>query len=379
MHKKIIIFLFLIGFIQAQEVSTIISRNGTVVRDGLSVAEDGTIYASNWGSNIHKVFANGNYELFATGFQVTSGNVIDKNGNLFVCDNRAGTVTKIYSDGTKEIYTSGIGGPIGIDFDSTGDTLYVAGVADGKIYKVLPNGSKILFSQVSTASYLTIDDNDNIYVCTFNGGRIYKLSSDGTPIELIQVPQKQISYIKYNKNRIYITARSENKIYYYSLLDSSLHWLAGSGIKGDADGSAETAQFNFPNGLAVSPDGSTVYVTDGPLMNLRKIDLGITNIEKSNSPLKTEYKLLQNYPNPFNPNTNISFYISKSTDLKLEIYNSIGKKIKTLTEGSYISGNHSFEWDGKNENNINVSSGIYYYTLKLLNENKSTKKMILIK
>ncbi|MEA2096408.1 MAG: T9SS type A sorting domain-containing protein [Candidatus Cloacimonadota bacterium] len=90
-------------------------------------------------------------------------------------------------------------------------------------------------------------------------------------------------------------------------------------------------------------------------------------------------KLIGNYPNPFNPTTTILFELNTedTDDTELMIYNLRGQKIKTLTvtlsgvEGSAI-------WNGTDDNNQSVSSGIYFYKLKSGNY-EQTKKMILMK
>lgn len=93
---------------------------------------------------------------------------------------------------------------------------------------------------------------------------------------------------------------------------------------------------------------------------------------------KTYLQLNQNYPNPFNPTTNISFYLSKDDHVRLAIYNIKGQKVKELFNGMKTAGTHVFEWDGKDSNQKEVKSGVYFYKV----ETKTCvvqKKMTLIK
>jgi flagellar hook assembly protein FlgD len=62
----------------------------------------------------------------------------------------------------------------------------------------------------------------------------------------------------------------------------------------------------------------------------------------------------------------------------LVIFNSKGQKIKTLFAEKMHSGNHSIIWKGKDENNMQVASGIYFYKLTIGNQT-ITKKLILLK
>lgn len=88
--------------------------------------------------------------------------------------------------------------------------------------------------------------------------------------------------------------------------------------------------------------------------------------------------LNQNYPNPFNPTTTISYQLPEDGKVELAIYNLKGQKVKTLTNETLDSGNHTAVWNGRDDNNKSVSSGIYIYKMKT-NDNEETKKMILLK
>jgi len=87
---------------------------------------------------------------------------------------------------------------------------------------------------------------------------------------------------------------------------------------------------------------------------------------------------LSAYPNPFNPSTTISFNLPEEGNVKLEIFNLKGQKVKTLVNDKFDAGSHKVVWNGKDENNKPVSSGIFFYKM---NSGKfiSTKKMILMK
>ena len=98
---------------------------------------------------------------------------------------------------------------------------------------------------------------------------------------------------------------------------------------------------------------------------------------------------LSNYPNPFNPSTTISFSIEQNVQdelLGLVIYNLKGQKVKDLSPSlchpEFIEGRgekqYSVIWNGTDENNQSVSSGIYFYKLKSANFEEA-KKMILMK
>ena len=100
------------------------------------------------------------------------------------------------------------------------------------------------------------------------------------------------------------------------------------------------------------------------------------NIENVEIPLLTQ--LGNNYPNPFNPSTTISFSNPEESSIEIIVYNSKGQKIKTLVNGVLSTGEHTVIWNGTDNRNTAVASGIYFYKMKAGNYT-SIKKMILLK
>jgi hypothetical protein len=88
---------------------------------------------------------------------------------------------------------------------------------------------------------------------------------------------------------------------------------------------------------------------------------------------------LQNYPNPFNPVTTISYNLPFDSDVSVEIYNIKGQKVRTLLNEQISKGQHSIIWNGVNEYNQAVSSGVYFYKLVADDKTISSGKMMLIK
>ncbi len=103
----------------------------------------------------------------------------------------------------------------------------------------------------------------------------------------------------------------------------------------------------------------------------------VENLHKGSS-LPTAFALSQNYPNPFNPSTNISFSLPEQTDVSLEVFNILGKKVRVLINESFAAGQHIVEWDGRNDNGVEVASGVYFYRMQT-ETNFQTKKMLFLK
>lgn len=160
---------------------------------------------------------------------------------------------------------------------------------------------------------------------------------------------------------------------------------------------------DIPEGIYITMDSSIVNSMKGSIVSIPlKVNVsncvkeGVYNVslilrdnqnhswnyslalEVENAVLE-EYILAQNYPNPFNLTTTIQYSIPHDKEnVKIEIYDITGKKIKTLVDQEQNSGNYSIHWDGKNDHNVLVSSGVYIYQLKAGSFTNS-KRMILLK
>jgi flagellar hook assembly protein FlgD len=83
------------------------------------------------------------------------------------------------------------------------------------------------------------------------------------------------------------------------------------------------------------------------------------------------------YPNPFNPSTTISFSVAQdNSPVSIEIYNIKGQKISSLLNSQLPKGNHSIVWDGKDEMNRTVSSGVYFIRMNCEGYAKNIKIML---
>jgi len=98
-----------------------------------------------------------------------------------------------------------------------------------------------------------------------------------------------------------------------------------------------------------------------------------TGVEDEFVNLPKVFALRQNYPNPFNPSTTIEYDLPKASHVKIEIYNLLGKKVKTILDDYKNVGTHKFIFDSNN-----LASGVYLYRIQAGTYAKS-KKMILLR
>jgi hypothetical protein len=99
----------------------------------------------------------------------------------------------------------------------------------------------------------------------------------------------------------------------------------------------------------------------------------LTGIRQITGTIPTKYNLAQNYPNPFNPNTKISFSIPKAGNVKLSVFDVLGREVKILVNEHKNAGTYDINFDASN-----LASGVYLYRIEA-GDFKDVKKMALVK
>ena len=94
--------------------------------------------------------------------------------------------------------------------------------------------------------------------------------------------------------------------------------------------------------------------------------------------LPGEFALHQNYPNPFNPSTVITYDLATDSNVRLDIFDIMGRNVKTLVNEKQIGGRHIVSWDANDQFGQAVSAGVYLTRLHTGNK-VFTQKMILMK
>ena len=169
-------------------------------------------------------------------------------------------------------------------------------------------------------------------------------------------------------------------------------YLSGTGRDGIPDEKYHEVMVNHTgNQLTVSVDDS-VFLTatssrlirDGKIGfgstkhaiffdDIEILRLGFSTVIDYLKTMPEQFRLWQNYPNPFNPSTKIKFALPRPENVKIEVYNLIGQKVKTLLNQHMPAGFHEVEFNGQN-----LFSGIYWYSIEA-GRFQDVKKMILLK
>ncbi|MCL5267973.1 MAG: T9SS type A sorting domain-containing protein [Bacteroidetes bacterium] len=167
-------------------------------------------------------------------------------------------------------------------------------------------------------------------------------------------------------------ARVQNLNSYINFQDNVLSFvLLGMHGEGIATGNGTIASIpldqdlNF-NVVSAYASTGTGYITE--------IKYQVSNDDSEDRALSLE----QNDPNPFATKTIIDFAISDETDTKLLIYDVGGALVRTLLDHVLTAGEHSVEWDGKDDSGKSVDAGIYFYRL-YAGVYSITRKMVFMK
>jgi photosystem II stability/assembly factor-like uncharacterized protein len=122
-------------------------------------------------------------------------------------------------------------------------------------------------------------------------------------------------------------------------------------------------------------DRANLYINNhGYIYKMRIVyNMPVIGIENISSEIPVSFSVSQNYPNPFNPVTNIQFSIPKLTDVKLIVYDALGREVKLLVDQQLNPGKYNVDWNAAGQ-----PSGVYFYKISAGNFSV-TKKMILIR
>ena len=105
--------------------------------------------------------------------------------------------------------------------------------------------------------------------------------------------------------------------------------------------------------------------------------LNLTTGVSTEKSITKGFQLFQNYPNPFNPNTTISYSLNRGGNVRIDIFNILGQKIRTLLNDAQLEGVHSIFWDGKNNDGNLCRNGTYFYRFQFEDQVKIKKMSFL--
>jgi len=161
--------------------------------------------------------------------------------------------------------------------------------------------------------------------------------------------------------------------------------------QGGVSGSGVVARIKFVSDASTPIDTQVLFLLTDVVANnsaLAPITLshggltvtltGASDVEINRFDIPNTYILFQNFPNPFNPETNIEYQLPEKVQVRIDIFNLKGQKIRTLLNTVQDGGCHVVRWDGRDEVGTKVVSGVYLYQIKA-GSFVCTRKMALMK
>jgi hypothetical protein len=146
------------------------------------------------------------------------------------------------------------------------------------------------------------------------------------------------------------------------------------GVGDDRIGHPAQASYPWPAGR--NPDDA-FYFFDEIVFTLNE-GTGVTGVDGNQTVMPLTYELNNNYPNPFNPSTIISYGLPVSNQVLIDVYNTLGQKVRTLVDRYVTKGTYQTTWDATDDYGNVVPSGVYFYKMQA-SHFISVKKMILLR
>jgi hypothetical protein len=220
-------------------------------------------------------------------------------------------------------------------------------------------------------SFVKFDEKGNGVISISSGAKVnvagvqLELTYDSTEVGSIEV---------------YPTERAEKLGLYYLAKDGNLVIGAvdiyGKNCISSGEGPLVTLKLKPKSEKS---DLSSLTIEKAILVDTLAKELQVTIINGIQlSQIPKTFSLSQNYPNPFNPVTTIKYALPKDTWVKINIYNILGQKVKTLVDEFQVAGYKQVIWDTKNDDKKEVASGIYFYRIQACDFTKA-KKMVILK
>ncbi|MEJ2206646.1 MAG: hypothetical protein P8170_21355, partial [Gemmatimonadota bacterium] len=202
---------------------------------------------------------------FADGLYGASGNAVGPRGYLWQSSFHGNYVSRVSRTGEAEMWVDeGLSGPVGIAVDPDG-TLYVNNCSAGTISRIGPDRVAKTFAEselLACPNGITFDDRGDLYVVNFNNTLVVRITPDGEASRFADLPGAGGNgHITFARGGFFVTTFRGNQVFRLAR-DGTSRVVAGTGQAGETDGTALSAAFTRPNGIAMDATGKNLWVND---------------------------------------------------------------------------------------------------------------------
>lgn len=295
------ISLCIIGSLQAQysySVGTLIPRQSNLVDDGLCLDEKGNLYGSYWGiwqgaagRHVLRYRTNGTYDTLAVGMNRPNG-MAYRDGHIYVANSGTSEVFKIDTNGVRQLVAT-VPGATGVAVvPQHPDSLVVSSWSRNSIYGVGPSGTSLISnsSLLNGPAGITYDPAGNLYVGNYNNNRVLRYDGNGT-FSVFATITGAVSFLTYSDSTLIVPDHQSRQVHIVPL-DGGATVSIGSGAAATVDGIDQQAAFDNPNGVAATPSGDTIYISEFGGKALRmivRIPAGLSTTAVETAPFKVHY------------------------------------------------------------------------------------------
>jgi len=249
--------------------------------------------------------------------------------------------------------------------DYSGD-VFVINPTDTLPLDAISNPATVLASGVApgTEGGLVMDASETfLYVSDYNEGKVFKVSTGGSVTELVDFSNFASRGLALSPDggTLYITGYLSDEIVAYDLINDTATLFA--------DGASTGGLLNGPFGMVISAN-------DYPPFDGGAWDTAV--LEDRSEAVPDQLALQQNYPNPFNSGTVIEFALPRAHEVDLRLYNLAGQEVLQLATGAREAGLYSLLWDGTDAQGQLLASGVYLYRLET-GDRTLTRSLLLLR
>lgn len=251
----------------------------------------------------------------------------------------------------------------------SGNNIFAGDWESPTVFRSTNNGTNWMQTYLGYAIYrvvlcLAVKEN-YIFAGTDNYGVFYS-SNNGINWTQTVLNNFSVLSIKTNSNYLFVGATSYSSGGVYLSSNNGVSWiLRNQGLN----------PFNIWSLITTSQ-----YIFAGTDSSVWRRSLSeIIGIQKISTNIPDKFSFSQNYPNPFNPTTSIRYKVESRKFIRLIVYDILGKEIATLVNEKLNAGEYEVQFPNEQLTNVQLPSGVYFYSLFAEGNLIETKKMVLLK